>query len=106
MKKNWFQILSLALNVALLIALLDFLPVFGTGIALIPWGIVKLLGGEYAFAAGLLLFAVWVVFSLLLIGNEKACGEEADRFDAWMDKVMLWLTGGSDKDNNQGLGFN
>ena len=54
---------------------------------------------EYGnFAAGLLLFAVWVVFSLLLIGNEKACGEEADRFDAWMDKVMLWLTGGSDKD--------
>ena len=30
---------------------------------------------EYGnFAAGLLLFAVWVVFSLLLIGNEKACG--------------------------------
>ena len=62
---------------------------------------------EYGnFAAGLLLFAVWVVFSLLLIGSEKACGEEAARFDAWMDKVMLWLTGGSDKDNNQGLGFN
>ena len=41
-----------------LIAFLDFLPIFGTGTALIPWGIVKLLGGEYAFAAGLLLIYV------------------------------------------------
>ena len=41
-----------------LIAFLDFLPVFGTGTALILWGIVKLLGGEYAFAAGLLLIYV------------------------------------------------
>lgn len=40
---------------AFLIALLDFLPVFGTGTALIPWGIIKVLGGEYAFAAGLIL---------------------------------------------------
>lgn len=43
---------------ALLIAFLDFLPVFGTGTALIPWGIIKLLAGEYAFAAGLLLIYV------------------------------------------------
>ena len=43
---------------AFLIAFLDFLPVFGTGTALIPWGLIKLLGGEYAFAAGLLLIYV------------------------------------------------
>lgn len=55
---------------------------------------------------GVLLCTVWFVFSLLLIGNEKACGEEANRFEAWMDKVLLRLMGGSDKDNNQGLGFN
>lgn len=62
---------------------------------------------EYGnFAVGGLLFVVWVVFSLLLIGNEKECGEEADRFEAWMDKVLLRLMGGSNKDNNQGLGFN
>lgn len=41
-----------------LIAFLDFLPVFGTGTALIPWALVKLLGGEYAFVAGLLLIYV------------------------------------------------
>ena len=32
---------------ALLISLLDFLPVFGTGTVLIPWGLIKLLSGEY-----------------------------------------------------------
>ncbi len=42
----------------LLIAVLDFLPVFGTGTALLPWGVIKLLGGDYAFAAGLLLIYV------------------------------------------------
>lgn len=41
-----------------IIAFLDFLPVFGTGTALIPWGVVKLLGGEYAFTAGLLFIYV------------------------------------------------
>ncbi len=49
---------SYAPVLSFLIAFLDFLPVFGTGTALIPWGVVKLLGGEYAFAAGLLLLYV------------------------------------------------
>lgn len=40
---------------AVLIALLDFLPVFGTGTVLIPWALIKLIAGEYAFAAGLAL---------------------------------------------------
>lgn len=43
---------------AILIALLDFLPVFGTGTVLIPWALIKLLGGGYAFAAGLALIYV------------------------------------------------
>ncbi len=43
---------------ALLISLLDFLPVFGTGTVLIPWGIIVVLDGEYAFASGLLLLYV------------------------------------------------
>lgn len=52
--------------------------------------------------AGSLLCAVWFVLSLLLIGYEKECTEELDRFEEW----MVQLLGGSDKDNNQGLGFN
>lgn len=39
---------------AVLIAILDFLPFFGTGTALIPWAAVKIFSGEYRFAIGLL----------------------------------------------------
>ncbi len=38
---------------ALLIAFLDFLPFFGTGTALIPWAVLKVLSGDYRFAVGL-----------------------------------------------------
>ncbi len=38
---------------AVLIALLDFLPIFGTGTALFPWAAVKLLSGEWTYALGL-----------------------------------------------------
>lgn len=43
---------------AVLIAILDFLPVFGTGTVLIPWAVIKVFSGEYAFAAGLALIYV------------------------------------------------
>lgn len=46
------------LVLAILISLLDFLPVFGTGTVLIPWGIVKLFTGEYAYGAGLILLYI------------------------------------------------
>lgn len=38
---------------ALLIAFLDFLPLFGTGTALIPWAVLQLMAGNYPLAAGL-----------------------------------------------------
>ena len=43
---------------AVLIAILDFLPVFGTGTVLIPWAVIKVFSGEYAFAAGLALIYI------------------------------------------------
>ena len=43
---------------AILIAVLDFLPLFGTGTALFPWALVKLLSGEAPFAVGLILLYV------------------------------------------------
>lgn len=46
------------LVLAILISLLDFLPVFGTGTVLIPWGIVKLFTGAYAYGAGLILLYI------------------------------------------------
>lgn len=42
-----------AILFAVLIAILDFLPFFGTGTALIPWAIVSFLSGDYALAIGL-----------------------------------------------------
>ena len=43
--------------IAVPIALLDILPVFGTGTVLIPWTIFKVLSGDYMYALGL--FAIW-----------------------------------------------
>ncbi|MDO5409340.1 MAG: sporulation integral membrane protein YtvI [Lachnospiraceae bacterium] len=40
--------------VAFLIAILDFLPIFGTGTVLIPWALIKLLNGAYGAAVFLL----------------------------------------------------
>lgn len=51
-----------ALIIALLIAILDFLPVFGTGTVLIPWAVIKILGGNYKMAVGLLI--IWCVGQL------------------------------------------
>lgn len=42
-----------AIVLALLIALLDFLPFFGTGTALVPWAVVKFMTGDYRMAVGL-----------------------------------------------------
>lgn len=55
-----FMVLGVRYGVllAVLIAVLDFLPLFGTGTALFPWALVKLLSGETAFAAGLVLLYV------------------------------------------------
>lgn len=44
---------------AFLIAFLDFLPVFGTGTALIPWALIQLLAGKYYMAVGLA--ACWLL---------------------------------------------
>lgn len=44
-----------ALLLALLISFLDFLPFFGTGTVLIPWGAFKALSGDYQLAFGLLI---------------------------------------------------
>lgn len=45
------------LLIALLIAFLDFLPFFGTGIVLIPWALVNVVGGNYLRAFGFLI--IW-----------------------------------------------
>lgn len=52
-----------ALLVALGIAFLDFLPVFGTGTVMIPWAIIEILSKDYKMAIGLLI--IWCVGQLV-----------------------------------------
>ena len=44
------------------IAILDFLPFFGTGTVMVPWAVIKILSGDYQMAIGLLI--IWGVGQL------------------------------------------
>ena len=48
-----------------LIALLDFLPVLGVGLFLVPWGVLSLLAGERALGVGLL-----ILFALIAVTRQ------------------------------------
>lgn len=52
-----------ALLIALGVAILDFLPFFGTGAVMIPWAIVKFLSSDYTMSIGLLI--IWGVSQLV-----------------------------------------
>lgn len=52
-----------SLLIAFGIALLDFLPFFGTGTAMVPWAMVKFLSGDYRMTIGLLL--IWGISQLV-----------------------------------------
>ncbi len=52
-----------ALLIALGIAILDFLPFFGTGTVMVPWAIIKFLSADYLLAIGLLI--IWGVGQLV-----------------------------------------
>ena len=56
------------------IALLDMLPVFGTGTVLIPWAVIKLFSGNFATAAGMLVLYVVALLVHQLI-QPKLVGE-------------------------------
>ncbi len=60
---------------ALLIALLDFLPFFGTGTVLIPWAVLRILSGNYRFAIGLVV--IYLVSQLVRqVIQPKLVGDE------------------------------
>lgn len=52
-----------AVLIALLIAFLDFLPFFGAGIIMVPWAIMKFVGGNYKMAVGLVI--IWLLGQLV-----------------------------------------
>lgn len=51
-----------SLLIALGIAILDFLPFFGTGTVMVPWAVIKILSADYKMAIGLLI--IWGVGQL------------------------------------------
>ncbi|MBP5281606.1 MAG: sporulation integral membrane protein YtvI [Lachnospiraceae bacterium] len=59
----WILNVKYVLLVALLIAFLDLLPIFGTGTVMVPWALIKFFGGDYRMAVGLLI--VWGVGQLV-----------------------------------------
>lgn len=52
-----------SLLIALGIAILDFIPFFGTGTIMVPWAIIEILGTDYTMAVGLLI--IWGVGQLI-----------------------------------------
>ena len=59
----WILKVDYALLIALLIAVLDFLPIFGTGAVLWPWAVIELLAGDYRMALSLMI--IWGVAQLI-----------------------------------------
>ena len=54
---RWILKVDYAFLIAIGIAFLDFLPVFGTGTVLMPWAVIKILSADYKMAVGLLI--IW-----------------------------------------------
>lgn len=64
-----------ALLLALLLAVLDFIPLIGSGTVMVPWALVDLLTGNFAHAAGLLV--VWgIVCIFRRVVEPKAVGSQ------------------------------
>ena len=59
----WILKVNYSLLIALLIAFLDFFPIFGTGAVLWPWALIELLAGDYRMALSLMI--IWGVAQLL-----------------------------------------
>lgn len=68
-RQPYFLLLAAAL------AILDFIPILGSGTVMVPWAVVDLLLGEFRHAVGLM--AVWGMVALFRqIGEPKALGDQ------------------------------
>ena len=87
-----------AFLLALLIAIVDLLPVLGVGTVLIPWAITVLLGGNYVFGVGLLiLYAVVLIVRQLceprLIGKSLGIAPLPALFATYAGWQLLGFVG-------------
>lgn len=78
-----------ALLIAIIIALLDFLPILGTGTILIPWAVIRLFSGQYAFAFGLIIIYV-LTLVLRQVIQPKIVGDTMG-LDPLMTLLFLFL---------------
>ena len=78
-----------ALLLAVLIAVLDFLPILGTGTILIPWALLRIVSGEYAFGVGLIVIYV-LTLVLRQIIQPKIVGDTMG-LDPLMTLLFLYL---------------
>ncbi len=90
--------IDLALLLAAGVALLDALPVFGTGTVLIPWAAAEALGGNYRLCASLLvLYAlIWLTRSLLepkLIADRAGLHPLAALFAMYLGFTLFGVAG-------------
>lgn len=63
---------------------LSILPLFA-GLGTMEWAMET---GDPVFLHGLLMFAVWVVFSILTIKYPKEVNREVENFDLWFDRTF------------------
>ena len=78
-----------ALLLAVIIAILDFLPILGTGTILIPWAVIRLVAGEYAFGFGLVIIYV-LTLVLRQVIQPKIVGDTMG-LDPLMTLLFLYL---------------
>lgn len=78
-----------AVLIAFLIAILDFLPVFGAGAVMLPWAVIKFLSGDYKMAIGLLV--IWGIGQLVRqIIQPKIMGDSIG-FDMIPTLILLYV---------------
>ena len=64
-----------ALLLALALAVLDFIPIIGSGTAMVPWAVVDLLTGQFRHAVGLMV--VWGLVALFRrLAEPKVLGDQ------------------------------
>lgn len=62
----------------------SLLPMIG-GLGTIEWGMET---GSPVILIGFGLFMIWVVFSVLVIHNQKIVDKEVKRFEAWLERTF------------------
>ena len=87
-----------AITLALLIALLDALPVLGVGTVLIPWGAVELFTGDWK--RGAILLVLWLAMTLFrqfieprIVGAKLGLHPLAALCAVWVGAKLLGLWG-------------